>query len=99
MILVSRPGSPLALLGGVVMVAVGGAMVITITPALVKDENPLHESGSIIGLLANSADLGMALAPLAAYALVESLPLQTVYLLASIILAAGLPLAWAASRR
>lgn len=37
----------------------GGAMVITITPALVKDENPNHESGAIIGLLANSADLGM----------------------------------------
>ena len=97
--LIAMLNSPQALLGGVGLAAVGGAVVLTITPALVKEENPNHESGAIIGLLANSADLGMALAPLAAYALVESLPLQTIYLMAGIALAAGLPLAWAAARR
>ncbi|MBE0695446.1 MAG: MFS transporter [Anaerolineaceae bacterium] len=99
MLLISGLDTPLALLGGTGLVASGGAVVMTITPALVKEVNPKHESGTIIGLLANSADLGMALAPLTAYALVESLPLRTIYLLAGIMLAAGLPLAWAAARQ
>jgi MFS family permease len=99
MLLIAGLDTPLALLGGTGLVATGGAVVMTITPALVKEVNPNHESGAIIGLLANSADLGMALAPLAAYALVESMPLQTIYLLAGIALAAGLPLAWAAARQ
>lgn len=97
--LIALLASPLALLGGVVLVSVGNAVILTVIPALVKEANPTRDSGSIIGLLANSADLGMALAPLAAYTLVETISLQAIYLLAGIALAAGLPLALAAGRR
>jgi MFS family permease len=97
-LIVASINHPLALLAGVGLVAAGGAVVLTITPPLVKEANANHESGAIIGLLANSADLGMALAPLAAYSLLEKLPLQTIYLLAGGALAAGLPLAWAGAR-
>ncbi len=99
MFIIAGVNHPLALLGGVGLVSTGGAMVLTITPALVKEANPAHESGSVIGLLANSADLGMALAPLAAYTLVEKLSLQTIYLLAGVGLAAGLPLVWAMEKK
>lgn len=98
MLLVSGLDHPLALLGGTGLVATGGAIVMTVTPALVKEINPNQDSGAVIGLLAISADLGMALAPLAAYALVESMPLRWVYLLAGAALAAGLPVAWVAAR-
>jgi MFS family permease len=98
MLLVSGVNHPLALLGGTALVATGGAVVMTVTPALVKEVNPQQETGAVISLLANSADLGMALAPLAAYALVETLPLRSIYLIAGIALAAGLPLAWVSSR-
>ncbi len=97
-LLIAWVDSPLALLAGVGLVATGGSVVLTVTPPLVKEANPAHESGAIIGMLANSADLGMALAPLAAYSLLESLPLRSIYLLAGITLAAGLPLAWAGAR-
>jgi MFS family permease len=98
MLLVAGLDTPMALLGGTALVATGGAVVMTVTPALVKEINPNQESGTVIGLLANSADLGMALAPLAAYSLVESLPLRSIYLLAGLALAAGLPLVWLSRR-
>jgi MFS family permease len=99
MILISTVNHPAALLSGVGLVSTGCAAVQTITPALVKEVNPRQESGALIGLLANSADLGMALAPLAAYSLVENLPLKTVYLLAGILLGVGLPLSWTVGRK
>ncbi len=55
----------MALLCGIALVSVGSVALLTIIPVLIKEENPQHDSGAIIGLLMNSADLGMALASLA----------------------------------
>lgn len=98
MFLVAGLNTPPGLVGGVILAASGGALVITVIPPLAKEINPASESGAVLGLLANSADLGMALAPLAAYALVESLSLPIIYLLAGLALASGLPLIWLAGR-
>jgi len=87
-----------ALPAGVILVAAGGAIVMTLTPPLAREINPKQPSGTILGLLANSADLGMALAPLAAYTLVEYISLGTIYWLAGLGLAAGLVPLWAAAR-
>jgi MFS family permease len=98
MFLISGIQSPLGLLAGVALAASGGALIQTIVPPLAREINPGSQSGAILGLLANSADLGMALAPLAAYLLVETLSLRAIYLVAGFALAGGLPLAWAAAR-
>lgn len=87
------------LVAGIILAASGGALVITIIPPLTKEINPGSESGTILGLLATSADFGMALAPLAAYTLVESLSLPVIYRLAGLTLACGLPLIWFAQRK
>jgi len=99
MFLVAGLDTPFGLLAGVVLAASGSALIITVVPALAKEVNPDSESGTILGVLANSADLGMAIAPLAAYTLVESLSLPVIYLAAGVALAAGLPLALSAARR
>ncbi len=87
-----------ALPAGVILASAGGAMVMTLTPPLAREINPEQPSGTIMGLLANSADLGMALAPLAAYLLLEYLSLDTIYWLAGIGLLLSLPPVWAAAR-
>lgn len=83
---------------GIILASAGGAVVMTLTPPLAREINPDQSSGAIMGLLANSADLGMALAPLAAYLLLEYLPLYTIYWLAGFGLLAGLPMIWAVGR-
>ncbi len=91
--------TPWALLGGVVLAATGSAAIVTVIPPLAREINPGQESGAFLGLLATSADLGTALAPLATYALLDRLPLETIYVLAALALAAGLPVIWIAQKR
>jgi MFS family permease len=92
----STPGG---LVLGVSLAAAGGAAILTLAPPLVGDLNPSQESAALLGLLASSADLGLALAPLATYALLDRLPLEMIYTLAAIMLVTGLPLVWLARRR
>lgn len=91
--------SPWALLAGVALAASGSAIVITVAPPLVHEINPTQESGAFLGLLATSADLGTALAPLATYALLDRLPLDAIYGLAALALGLGLPLVALAQKR
>jgi MFS family permease len=91
--------NPWALLAGVALAASGSAIVITVAPPLVREINPAQESGAFLGLLATSADLGTALAPLATYALLDRLPLDGIYGLAALALGLGLPLVGLASTR
>jgi MFS family permease len=96
--LIAGSGAAWALPLGVALAAAGSAMIMTITPPLAREIQPEQPSGTVLGLLANAADLGMALAPLAAYLLLETLSLDAIYSLTGAGLLAGLPLAWAAAR-
>jgi MFS family permease len=84
----------LALPVGVALAASGSAIVVTVTPPLARDINPSRDSSTFLGLLATSADLGTSLAPLVTYALLDRLPLETIYALAAIGLGIGLPVIW-----
>ena len=86
------------MVAGIILAASGGAVILTVAPPLIHEINPRQDSSSILGLLANSADLGMALAPLATYALLNQLPLETIYSLSAVGLAAGVLFIWAARR-
>ncbi len=91
--------NPWALLAGVALAASGSAIVITVAPPLVHEINPTQESSAFLGLLATSADMGTALAPLATYALLDRLPLDAIYGLAALALGLGLPLVALAQKR
>jgi hypothetical protein len=97
-IIVALPNS-LGLLAGVALAASGSAIVVTVTPPLARDINPGHDSGAFLGLLSTSADLGTSLAPLATYALLDRLPLETIYILAALGLSIGLPFIWLVHRQ
>lgn len=83
--------SPWTLVAGVMMAASGGAIIVTIAPPLVREINPGQDNGTVLGLLMNAADLGLALAPLATYTLLGRVTLEAVYGMAVLMLLLGLP--------
>jgi MFS family permease len=68
----------LAILGAL-LGAIAGSGVQTIVPALVGDRFELEESGRILGIIYTIGDLGSALGPPAAVALIASVSLLGVY--------------------
>jgi len=96
-IILVLPG-PWTLLTGVVLAAAGSAAIVTIAPPLVREINPGQDNGTVLGLLANAADLGLALAPLVTYALLGSVTLEAVYAMAALMLLSGLPVIFTARR-
>lgn len=91
------PG-PWSLLGGVTLAASGSAVIVTVAPPLVREINPRQDNGAVLGLLMNAADLGLALAPLATYALLDRVTLESVYGMAALMLLLGLPAIFLARR-
>lgn len=86
-------GAPTAILAGVSLGAVAGGSVPALATALTGDVVSQAQRGRAIGLLHTAGDLGSAIGPPAAYALMPWIGLQGVYLLCAGLFAAGLALA------
>jgi MFS family permease len=82
----------------VILLAMNAGVVATIIPAIAGDAAS-SQKGASLGLLTTSGDIGSSIAPLASYAMLALIPLSQVYLLSAILLATGLPLALAETRR
>ena len=79
--LVLVAGSLLALLVNGVLSALSMAILSPVSSGLVGDVSPPGMQGRNLGWLANAADLGSALGPLVAYALLPVVSLDVLYLL------------------
>jgi len=86
-------GGPVAVLAGVSLGAVAGGSVQALVTALTGDLVSQAQRGRAIGLLHTAGDLGSAIGPPAAYALIPWIELRGVYLLCAGLFAAGLVLA------
>jgi len=86
-------GEPLAILAGISLGAVAGGSVQALVTALTGDLVSQVQRGRAIGLLHTAGDLGSAIGPPAAYALMPWIELRGVYLLCAGLFAAGLALA------
>ncbi len=86
-------GEPLAILIGLSLGAVAGGSVQALVTALTGDLVSQAQRGRAIGLLHTAGDLGSAIGPPAAYALMPWIGLRGVYLLCAGLFAAGLALA------
>jgi MFS family permease len=86
-------GAPLAILAGVSLGAVAGGSVQALVTALTGDVVSQAQRGRAIGLLHTAGDLGSAIGPPAAYALMPWIELRGVYLLCAGLFAVGLALA------
>ena len=86
-------GAPTAILTGVALGAVTVGSVQALVTALTGDLVGQTQRGRAIGLLHTAGDLGSAMGPPVAYALIPWIELQGVYLLCAGLFAAGLALA------
>jgi MFS family permease len=86
-------GKPLAILAGVSLGAIAGGSVQALVTALTGDLVSHAQRGRAIGLLHTVGDLGSAVGPPIAYALMPLIALRGVYLLCAGLFAAGLALA------
>jgi MFS family permease len=84
--------APMAILTGVALGAVTVGSVQALVTALTGDVVSLAQRGRAIGLLHTAGDLGSAIGPLVAYALMPWVGLRGVYLLCAGLFAAGLAL-------
>ena len=80
------------------MNAVAGGSVQALTTALTGDLVKQAQRGRAIGLLHTAGDLGSALGPLVAYALMSWIQLPGVYILCAVLLACGAAMALFAYR-
>jgi MFS family permease len=85
-------GAPTAILAGISLGAVAGGSVQALATALTGDLVSQAQRGRAIGLLHTAGDLGSAIGPPAAYALMPWIGLQGVYLLCAGLFAAGVAL-------
>lgn len=86
-------GAPMAILAGIALGAVAGGSVQALVTALTGDAVSQAQRGRAIGLLHTAGDLGSAIGPPGAYALMPWIGLRGVYLLCAGLFAVGLALA------
>jgi len=86
-------GEPIAILAGVSLAAVAGGSVQALVTALTGDVVTQAQRGRAIGLLHTAGDLGSAIGPPAAYALIPWIELRGAYLLCVGLFVAGLTMA------
>ncbi len=79
---------------GVVLNALGGAGVLVSLAALLGDLAPPDAEGAVTGLYATAGDVGSALGPVLAYALLAYVPVSAVFLLCAGLFTGGLALTW-----
>jgi MFS family permease len=91
--------APVVILAGIALGAAAGGSLQSITTALTGDLVSQEQRGRAIGLLHTVGDLGSAVGPLIAYALLPWTGLDVVYLLCAGLFVAGVMLVlWSRSR-
>jgi MFS family permease len=88
MMLLSQ-GNYLAILLGIIMSAIAGGSLQALSTAIAGDAVNMRHRGRAIGLLHTSGDLGSALAPPIAYALLPLIGLAGVYTLSASLFGVG----------
>ena len=83
-------GGPVAILAGILLAAIAGGSVQALVTALTGDVVSQAQRGRAIGLLHTAGDLGSAIGPPAAYALIPWVGLGGAYLLCTGLFVAGL---------
>ena len=86
-------GGPVAILAGILLAAIAGGSVQALVTALTGDVVSQAQRGRAIGLLHTAGDLGSAIGPPAAYALMPWIELRGAYLLCTGLFVAGLAMA------
>ncbi len=84
---------------GIILAAVCAGFTLSVLPPLMRELNPEQSAGTLMGLLSTTGDIGMAVAPLAAYSLTGALSLPVVYLIGAGALATSLPFLFLSARR
>ena len=98
MMLLSR-GNQIVILLGIIMSAIAGGSLQALTTAIAGDSVNIAHRGRAIGLLHTSGDLGSALAPPIAYALLPWIGLSGVYILCAGMFGIGAILVLGVARR
>ncbi len=83
-------GGPVAILAGILLAAIAGGSVQALVTALTGDVVSQAQRGRAIGLLHTAGDLGSAIGPPAAYALMPWIELRGAYQLCTGLFVAGL---------
>ncbi|NPV75751.1 MAG: MFS transporter [Anaerolineae bacterium] len=94
MIWIAGVATSVLFLAGVILAALYSGVTIAILPALIEEANPRQPVGKLMGLLTTFGDIGMAIAPLLAYNLLEKFSLQNIYTVGAVLLSSGLAFIW-----
>lgn len=94
LVVLASSGSVAAIVAGVVLKSMGDGLLHPAIVVWTGDAAPSHLRGVVMGGLATAGDLGSAIGPLVAYALLEISGLRAAYVLCAVLmLSAAIPLA------
>jgi MFS family permease len=99
LIIIINIKSPFIFILGTIIFAINGAVIQSVIPAILIDSQKNGRASFVLGMMATSADIGLALAPMVSYAILENYPISTLYYGGVFILAVSLFFAVNASIR
>ena len=99
LIIIINIKSPLIFILGTIIFAINGAVIQSVIPAILIDSQKNGRASFVLGMMATSADVGLALAPMVSYAILEDYSISTLYYGGVVILAVSLFFAANASIR
>jgi MFS family permease len=82
--------SPFIFILGTIIFAINGAVIQSAIPAILIDSQKNGRASFVLGMMATSADIGLALAPMISYAVLEDYSISTLYYGGVLILALSL---------
>lgn len=91
--------TPYLLLLGIAIFAVNSATVQAVIPAILMDSNKNGKVSFRLGMMATSADIGLALAPLISYSILQRYTISSLYYLGVLMLVLSLALGVIATNR
>ena len=90
LIIIINLKSLLIFLIGTIIFAINGAVIQSVIPAILIDSQNNGRASFVLGMMATSADIGLALAPMVSYAILEDHSISTLYYGGVLILAVSL---------
>jgi MFS family permease len=79
LVIIVNVHTPALFIIGILTFALNGAVVQTIIPAILIDKNVTGQGSLKLGIMATSADIGLALAPIVSYAILGKYNISTLY--------------------
>jgi MFS family permease len=90
LIIIINIKSPFIFILGTIIFAINGAAIQSVIPAILIDSQLNGRASFVLGMMATSADIGLALAPMVSYAILEDYSISTLYYGGVLILAISL---------